>query len=115
MGFPFGETVVLHSRSSDAQDGDGNDIAVYTDTTLTGAAVYPRAATGTASGVEVTDGRDLVSTGLAVVFNTPIMAKATDQVTVRGSRYDIDGEPNQLHSPLTGREVTQLALSKVTG
>jgi hypothetical protein len=40
----------------------------------------------------------------------------TDQITARGSRYDIDGKPQVFHNPFTGEEPgAVITLLKVTG
>lgn len=110
MTFALGESVTHHVRGVTGQDADGNDI--YGDTSSTdvaGVAIYPRDAT------ELVQGEDQNIVGLVAVFIPPRAIAATDQVTARGHRWNVDAEVGQYHSPLTGTEVSKVNLSRVTG
>lgn len=108
--FPFPESFTIHSRTVTGQDGDGND--VYSDTnTSTSGAFAPEGST------ELIQGQNTVLTHPTVYLEdgAPVPA-ATDQMTVRGVRYDIDGEPQVFHNPLTGYEPGAVVkLLRVTG
>lgn len=109
MAAVFGETVVLHTRGVTGQDADGNDVYGDTDTTVDGVTLYPR------TSVELVQGQDTNIIGLTAVFKPAVQIAATDEVTARGDRWAVDGEVGQYHSPLTGREVTQVHLTRATG
>ena|SRR5690349_21320083 len=110
MTFPLGESVTHHVRGVTGQDADGNDI--YADSSSTAVdhvALYPRDST------EVVQGQDQNVVGLVAVFLPPRTIAATDQITARGHRWDVDAEVGQYHSPLTGTEVSKVNLRRVTG
>lgn len=110
MSGPFGETVVIHSRVlGDEPDSEGNDTWTDSDTTHEGVTVYPR------ESVELVQGQDTTITGLTAVFIPAVTVLATDEVTVRGERWTVDGTPGQYGSSLTGHTVTQVYLTRVTG
>jgi hypothetical protein len=109
MSGPFGETVIIHSRTLGTPDGDGNDTWVDSDSTVNGVTVYPRAS------VELVQGQDTNIIGLTAVFIPAVSVLATDELTVRGERWSVDGLPGQYASSLTGQTVTQVYLTKVTG
>lgn len=92
----FGQTVVLVTRTRSGEDAYGNDIFTPTAKTLRGVAVWPR------SSVENVQGRDTVVTGLTALLPADTDASAIDKVTVYGSDYEVDGDPNVYDSPLTG-------------
>ena len=107
--FDFPETFVIHSRGVTGQDGDGNDVYGDTDTTTSGV-FAPEGSTELIQGEDVT----LTHPTLYLEDGAPVPA-ATDQVTVRGKRYDIDGEPQVFHNPFTGYEPGAVVkLEKVT-
>jgi hypothetical protein len=109
MSFALGETVTLHRRPVGTPNSDGNDTYTDTDTTISGVAVYPREST------ELVQGGDLNIVGLVAVFVPAITVAATDELTVRGTRWAIDGDPGQYVSPLTGKSLTKVNLTRVTG
>lgn len=109
MGFPFGETVVQHTRALGTPDAQGNDTWTDTPATHTGVAVYPR------ESVELVQGQDTNIVGLVAVFKPAITVAAVDQFTVRGERWDVDAMPGQYHSPLTATELTKVNLTRATG
>ena len=109
MAWVNGESVVVHARTRGTPDSDGNDTWTEVDKTHTGTAVYPR------ESVELIQGQDTNIIGLVAVFKPAITVSPIDQVTVRGERYEIDGEPGQFVSPLTGTTLTKLNLTRVEG
>lgn len=109
MSGPLGESVVIHSRSVGSPDADGNDTWSDVDTTIDGVTLYPRLS------VELVQGQDTNVIGLTAVFIPAIVLVATDEISARGSRWAIDGEPAQYHSSLTGKTLTQVQLTRVTG
>lgn len=109
MSFPLGESVTLHKRTLTTPDSDGNDVYTTADTTIAGVAVYPRFSE------EAVQGQDLNIIGLVAVFKPAIVVTATDRFTVRGNLYEIDADPGQYLSPLTGSTLTKLNLKRATG
>lgn len=109
--FPFGRTVVLHSRTVTGQDADGNDVYGDTDTTLTNVPVWPR------NSSELVQGQDTLIVGLSCIVPSSVDPTGVDAVTVDGKRYQIDGEPGDFtQSPLTGSALGwQLNLTRVEG
>lgn len=108
--FPFPEMFTIHSRSVTGQDADGNDVYADTDTATSGA-FAPQGST------ELIQGQSTVLTHPTVYLEdgAPVPT-AADQMTVRGQRYDIDGEPQVFHNPLTGYEPGAVVkLLRVTG
>lgn len=108
--FTFGESVTLHTRGVTGQDGDGNDVYGDTATTLTNIPVWPRASS------ELTQGEDLLITGLSALLPADTSVRGIDKVTVYGDSYEVDGEPGRYMSPFTGLEPGVLVnLTRVTG
>lgn len=108
--FPFPETFTIHTRGVTGTDGDGNDIYGDTDTTTTGAFAP-------AGSAELIQGQNTVLTHDTIYLaDGAAVPKPTDQVTARGVRYDIDGEPEVFHNPFTGYEPGAVVkLLKATG
>lgn len=109
MSGAFGETVVRHAQTVTGQDSYGNDVYTATDTTIEKATLYPR------DSVELVQGQDTNIVGLTAVFIPPVSVAATDTFTARGVLWKVDGEVGQYHSSLTGRELTKVYLTRVTG
>lgn len=110
MRFPFGETVTLHKREIVGEDDYGNDVIAETATPVPGVPVWPR------TSAETVQARDQVVDGLWALLPAEHDPSAVDAVTVRGRRYEVDGEPGRLLSPLTGTDAGyQVALRRVTG
>lgn len=105
----YGEVVVQHSRTVTGRDGDGNDVWSDADITHPKATLYPRVA------VELVQGQDTNIIGLVAVFNPAITVTATDEFTARGERWKVDGYPGQYVSPHSGRAITKLNLTRITG
>ena len=113
MTWPFGERVVLRRKTSVAQDGDGNDVPGYTPQIVKGVTIAP------STTVELIQGQQLVVTELHAIFQPAVPLLAGDELDVEtglsiGS-YEIDGDPKQYKSPLTGTSVTDAKLRKATG
>lgn len=98
VSFPFPETFTIHTRGITGKDGDGNDVYGDTDVTTSGA-FAPEGSTELIQGEDVT----LTHPTLYLSDGAPVPA-ATDEVTVRGTRYQIDGVPQTFHNPFTGDE-----------
>lgn len=113
--FPFGETVVLHTRSVTGQDADGNDIPGDTTTTLENVPVWPSDGNGT-SGNEQTQGRDTVIQGYSALLPPGTVVSAVDKVTVYGKDFEVNGLPGFFRSPFTGTDPGIVVnLTRVTG
>jgi hypothetical protein len=122
MPFAYGEpvTFVTRVRSTNA---DGND--TWTDgkkVTVPGA--YAPAGNGRANsafGTENTAGRDTLVIQPAVYLKSVQLpanfaVAATDQVIVRGQRFDIQGTPAEWRNPFTGsRPGWEIRLKAMTG
>jgi hypothetical protein len=106
--FPLGETVTHHKRTPGTRNADG-ETWVDADKRYSNVAVYPRVS------VELVQGQDTNIIGLTAVFQPAIPVAATDEFTVRGERWAVDGLPGQYVSPFTGRELTQVHLTRVEG
>lgn len=94
----FPETFTIHTRDVIGQDGDGNDVYGDVDTATSGA-FAPVGSTELIQGEDVT----LTHPTLYLSDGAPV-PKATDEVTARGTRYQVDGEPQVFHNPFTGDE-----------
>lgn len=109
MRYPFGDTVILHTGATTTDDR-GNEVFTWTDTTVTGCPVWPR------NSSESVQAQDQRITGLWIMFPPEVPVTASDEVTVRGVRYQIDGEPGLYSNPFTGTVAGyQVALTVVTG
>lgn len=110
LSFPFGETVTLLRRALTGQDQYGNDVYSDTATDLRGCVVVPR------NSSELVQGQDTIIVGLTLYAPAGTALAATDRFSVRGLEYEVDGEPGEYRSPLTGsRGPVQVALTRVTG
>lgn len=96
MGFPFGETVTIVRRVAPVFPTMGDAPAVATSTVIDNCAVWP---TTTA---ELVNGQDTVTWQLELVVPEGTDILPTDQVAYKGVTYDIDGRPQDWHSPFTG-------------
>ncbi len=106
----FGETVTRHRRIVTGQDGYHDDVYQDVDYTVTALAFAPGAS------VEVTQGRDTITTQPTVYLPAGVTVDGTSAVTARGTRYDIDGEPRVWVSPFSGRAPgIEVRLQNVTG
>lgn len=109
-GLPFGEDVLQRRRVRDGFDDDGNDIWTDVNTQLRGVAVWPRYSN------EIQQGRDTVITGLSMFLPPDADIEPTDHFLIRGTEYEVEGEPGFWRSALTGKERgVECALKRVTG
>jgi hypothetical protein len=110
--FRHGDTVTVHRRAKTGKkDPLGNAIYAFTDTAYTGVAVW-----APGPGTEQTDDRDQLTTERAMLLPPGADITAYDEVTVRGLRYAVDGDPMEHISPLTGRRGgVEVNLRRVTG
>jgi hypothetical protein len=112
---PHGETVTLHRSGVTGQDEYGNDVYGLVDIPIHGCAVWPRSSSRQGTS-EDNDARFTVISGLNVLVPPGVEVTPTDEMTVRGERWEVDGEPGRWRSFFTGREAgTELALRRVTG
>lgn len=115
MQFPFGETVVWHQRTIAGRDALGNDTYTVVDIAIGNVPVWPVDANA-AAGNELTQARDTVIIGLAALLPPGTPVAALDRVTVRGDLYEVNGEPADQRSFLTGWHPGVLInLRRVTG
>lgn len=95
-------------------DDYGNDIFDETPATSDGWVVYPRNAS------ELVQGQDTSIVGVTAVYVGAIVgAGAIDAVTIEtgpyAASYEVDGLPGFYVHPVTGRQVTELHLTRITG
>lgn len=110
MTFPFGEPVDVHRVSGRSRDGDGNTVREFEDQT------YTRTSVASRFSQEFDDGsRDTALVGYSVTFRPAIALASADEMTVRGRRCAIDGEPLQYNNPFTGATQTRAVLKFVKG
>lgn len=111
MTFPFGETVTLVRRVKAAEpDQFGNDVYTPTSVTVTDCVIWPRGST------EDAQGRDTITTGVAVLMQPGTAVAGIDAVLIAGQRYEVDGDPQTFRSPFTGRDPgVLLNLTRITG
>lgn len=114
--FPFGETVTQVRRVLSGElDSDGNDVYSDAPAVLENVGVAPRDANGS-GGNEQTQGRDTVIIGLTLFLPAGTVVSATDRFMVRGNVYEVEGQPEDLHSPFTGwNPGLPVAVKRVTG
>lgn len=93
--FPFGETVTVTRQTQDAF-GDKTAGATHT---IDNCAVWPIMGAETIQG-----GMDVLTFGLTILVPPGSDILSTDTVTVRGTVYRVNGEPQLHKSPLTGVE-----------
>lgn len=113
MTWIFGETVIVHRVTGTTEDGDGNDVDAYTDTSYRGVAISP------STTVELIQGQQLVVTELHAIWSPVIPLLANDELTIstgpNAGDYEVDGDPKQYRSPLTGTSVTDAKLRTAKG
>ena len=109
MTFPFGEPITLITRTKGAPDARGNDTWTPTTTTVTGA--Y-----NPGTSVELVQGQDLLTVQPSVYLPPGTVVSAIDAVQVAGLTYEVDGSPNEMTSPWTGKDFgIVVKLKRVTG
>lgn len=109
--YPVGETVTFIRAGAPTQDDYGNDVpGTPAETDVAGCAVWPRTSN------EDVQGRLQVIEGLNVVAPYGTDVGPQDRARVRGVLYDVNGDPGEWRSPLTGTKAgVQIELTRVTG
>lgn len=109
--YPLGETITIVRPGAPTQDDYGNDVPdAPAETSVAGCAVWPRT-----SGEDV-QARLQVTEGLNVIAPYGTDVQPHDRVRVRGVLYDVDGDPGEWRSNLTGTKAgVQIELTRVTG
>jgi len=82
-------------RTVTGQDDLGNDVYAESRSTVIGAFAP-------STSQEFVQGQDLVIDHPAVYLPTGTNVDAIDHVEVGGRSYNVDGSPNDWHSPMTG-------------
>jgi hypothetical protein len=110
----FGEPVTLLRTSSNSVDDYGNDVIIDAEIEIADVAVWPR--TSSESTGENNGDRVQTIIGLTLLIPPGIEVHSTDRFHVRGSTYEVDGEPGVWRSYLTDtRAGTQVFLTRVEG
>lgn len=108
----FTVPVTLKRRTVSGQDPLGNDVFTTVDVAVAGV-FAPRGS------IEQLQGQDIITTQPVVYLPTGTDVDAVDAVTVNGSLYEVDGEPNVWPPhPLTGWQPeysVEVRLRRVTG
>ena len=109
--YPFGETVTFLRPGPPAQDDYGNDVpGPDVEVVVAGCAVWPR------SSSEDVQARLQVTEGLNVLAPYGTDVRSHDRAKVGGVLYDVDGDPGEWRSSLTGtRAGVQVSLTRITG
>jgi hypothetical protein len=106
----YATPVTIHRRVVSGQDTYGNDLYTDADELVDVIAFAPGAS------VEVTQGRDTITTQPAVYLPTGTIIDGLSAVTADGVRYDVDGNPNVWRSPFSGwAPGIEVRLKAVTG
>lgn len=120
MLWPFfaPEEALHHARIDGATDDFGNEVTAWADPRpILNDAGKPASAFDPGGTVEpMLPGQERVITTptLYVPFGQPIRAR--DQITVRGRRWEVDGDPADWKNPLVGwKPGTVVKLKEVTG
>ena len=97
---PYGEAVTVVRPGPPTEDVYGNDVpGTPAEIPVPGCGVAPRDGTGAATN-EITDARDTVIVGLTLYAPYGTDIRATDQVRVGDTLYEVDGQPGAFRSPL---------------
>lgn len=100
MIFPHGETVVRIRLTPGGRDPYGDPIGdVETRTDIAGCAVAPRQA-----GEQIGQGRIAATSGLTLYVPPGADILPSDRFEVRGTVWEVEGEPAVWRSPFTGWE-----------
>jgi len=94
--FPFGETLILVSKTVAGWDSDGNDRLADVRTTV------PRCPVWQESSSELIQGQDTVITRTVAVLPKGTDVSAIDGIEWNGGSYKVDGDPAVFTSPFTG-------------
>lgn len=91
-------------------DEYGNDVFEDSETQLSGCAAYPRYST------ENNSARAQVIVGITLLAPYGSDVASVDAIEVRGVRYEVDGEPGEWDSQITGNTgAVEVALKRITG
>jgi hypothetical protein len=95
-GFQFGESITINRRVLSATpDAYGNDVYVDSPSTVVGAfapgTTFERLGTG-----------DTITTQPSLYLPSGTAVEGIDWVSVRGKKYEVDGDPGDWRSPFTG-------------
>ena len=111
--FTHGETVTLHKYTLKGTNAHGQETYGFVDQKIDNVAVF----SGTTN--EVTDGNGVrLSTGIKLIIEREdIVVTSKDKVTVRGFKYDVDGNSSGVRvNPFTGTSFgTRIQLRRTTG
>lgn len=106
----IGEPVTVHRRTVTSWDGYRDDVYTDANDQVQALAFAPGAS------VEVTQGRDTITTQPTVYLPTGTVLDGVSAVTARGVRYEVDGSPRDWRSPFSGRRPgVEVRLRGVTG
>jgi hypothetical protein len=106
----YAAPVTIHRRVVTGQDSYGNDLYSDVDELVDVIAFAPGAS------VEVTAGRDTITTQPAVYLPAGAQVDGLSAVTAGGVRYEVDGNPSVWRSPFTGwAPGVEVRLKVVTG
>lgn len=104
------ESVTIHRRTAGPPDAHGNATSTFTDVVVTALAVY-RGVTE-----EPGNNRDAVDTEINLALPSSADIAAEDEVTVRGVRYPVLGDPFEWVNNVTRRSWgIQVRLGRVEG
>ncbi|MGZ6852469.1 MAG: hypothetical protein ACXVGC_00140 [Mycobacteriaceae bacterium] len=110
LAFGYGITVTFHTRTASGKDAYGNTTYTETNVDVPGCGFNP------GGSVELVQGQDMVRTQPEVYAPPGTVVSAVDQVTVNGTRYDVDGQPVTVTNPFTGwQPPVVVRLKAVTG
>lgn len=99
--FPFGETVQFMAYQLGAEDAHGNPVESWADPVSSGGWGFDPGGSVESS----MPGRDMVVTSPRLFRQSrDFVPGSRDRVTVRGREYQVDGDPADWRSPLTGWE-----------
>lgn len=109
--YPLGETITILRAGAPTQDDYGNDVpGADVEFDVQGCAVWPRTSS------EDVRARLQVLEGLNVLAPYGTDVRPHDRIRVGGVLYDVDGDPGEWRSSLTGtRAGVQIELARVTG
>jgi hypothetical protein len=96
FSYGYGVTVTFHTRTASGKDAYGNTTYAETNVDVPNCGFDPGGST------ELVQGQDMVRSQPTVYAPTGTVVGPIDQVTVNGTRYDVDGSPNTYVSPFTG-------------
>lgn len=97
MGFPHGETIVVH-RPTESTDRYGNTLRAHQPSHTVGPCAVWSPTTDDVAGA----GRDGQEVDLVVLTPPTPAVAADDRVEVRGDVYDVVGEPHDYLHPMSG-------------